>query len=181
MRQMCRLLILPNTILEWLITDLEGGMRTGCLKASSETIRSRGAMLLYRGRCVGCVYSNKKEPDCPAQEEALQCMVADLHVPDTKVVLYDMPENLILASSALFLGYPVEKQEGGNVRSHFDYTLEWLAQKKHTACLTIALTVRLMHCFVYIYRGQYAGTFFVEDQALSSDKNRVYALFERRS
>ncbi len=86
-------------------------MRSGCLKASSEAVRSRGAMLLYRGRCVGCVYSNKEMPECPAQEEALQLMLADLHLPDTKVILYDMPENLILASSAVFLGYPVERQE----------------------------------------------------------------------
>ncbi len=40
------------------------------------------------------------------------------------------------------------------------------------------MTVRLMHCFVYIYRGQFVGSFFVEDQALSSDKNRIYALFD---
>src|SRR4030095_10519528 len=51
----------PNTFkigeydLEWLITDLEGGMRTGCVKAACQERKSRSAMLLYRGRVVGCI------------------------------------------------------------------------------------------------------------------------------
>ncbi len=164
--------------LEWLLTDLEGGMRSGCLKASSETVLSRSAMLLYRGRCVGCIYSNKGNPECPAQEEALQHMLADLKYPDTKIRLYDLPESLVLASSALFLGYPVEHQVEPEPKDCFDYTLEWLDSKKYTACLTIGLTNRLGHCFVYVYRGLYVGSFYVEDQTFNQNRDFVYEILK---
>ncbi len=163
---------------EWLITDLEGGMRSGCLKASCESKLSRSAMLLYRGRCVGCIYSNKQYPECPPQEEALQNTLCDLKNPDTQVKLYDLPESLVLASSALFLGYPLEHKENPDPRDAFDYTLEWLDSKKYTACLTIGLTNRLGHCFVYVYRGLYVGAFYVEDQTFTQNRDVVYNIFQ---
>ena len=166
---------------EWLITDLEGGMRSGCLKASSEALLSRSAMLLYRGRCIGSIYSNKQMPECPLQEEALQYILRDLKQPDTQVTLYDLPESLVLASSAIFLGYPIENQENLEPKTYFDYTLDWLDNKKYTACLTIGFTSRLGHCFVYVYRGLYVGAFYVEDQKFNQDRNYVYKIFEERA
>jgi hypothetical protein len=163
---------------EWLITDLEGGMRSGCLKASSESVLSRSAMLLYRGRCVGCIYSNKHDSECPPQEQALLHLLTDLKQPDTKVTLYDLPESLVLASSAVFLGDIVENQENLETRNYFDYTLEWLDNRKHTACITLSLTNRIGHCFVYVYRGLYVGAFYVEDQKFNQDRNYVYKIFE---
>ena len=167
--------------LEWLITDLEGGMRSGCLKASSESVRSRSGMLLYRGRCVGCIYGNKQMPESPPSEEALGHTLMDLGLPDTKVTLYDLPENLVLASSALFLGHPAErKKDEDDARTYFDYTLLWLAEQKHTACLCLEIqaTNPPKHCFVYIYRGQYAGAFYVEDQTVTTEKKRVYEILQ---
>jgi hypothetical protein len=166
---------------EWLITDLEGGMRSGCLKASSESRLSRSGMLLYRGRCVGCIYSNKQMPECPAQEEALLHILSDLKLQDSKVTLYDLPESLVLAASAVFLGEPVENHENLDTRNYFDYTLDWLDKQKHTACLTLSLTNRLGHCFVYVYRGLYVGAFYVEDQKFNQDRNYVYQIFEEDS
>jgi len=166
--------------LEWLITDLEGGMRSGCLKASSESVLSRSGMLLYRGRCVGCIYGNKQLLDSLGHEEALQHMLSDLRLPDTKVTVYDLPEDLVLASSALFLGYPLERKEDSKPREYFDYAFRLLEEKKHTACLciTINLTNPPKHCFVHIYRGQYVGTFNVEDQSVTKDKTLVYSILE---
>ena len=164
---------------EWLITDLEGGMRSGCLKASCESVLSRSAMLLYKGRCVGCIYSNKQMPEYFAQEEALLCILADLKYPDSKVTLYDLPESLVLASSAVFMGEMVENQENLNTHDYFDYTLEWLDNRKHTACITLSLTNRLGHCFVYIYRGLYVGAFYVEEQKFNQDRNYVYKFLQK--
>lgn len=163
---------------DWLITNLEGGMRSGCLKASSESALSRSAMLLYRGRSVGCVYGRKDSLEPANQEETLVRILADLSVPDTKVILYDLPESLVLASSAIFLGSLVENKENLETRAYFDWTLDWLDKKKHTACLTLSLTNRLGHCFVYVYRGLYVGAFYVEDQLFNQDRDYIYRMFE---
>jgi len=164
--------------LEWLVTDLEGGMRSGCLKVSSESVKSRSGMLLYRGRCVGCIYGNKQMPESPPNEEALAYMLADMRLPDTQITMYDLPEDIVLASSSLFLGHPLERNESRTPQEYFQYTLQWLEEKKQTACMCMTVNIANppKHCFIYIYRGQYVGAFYVEDQSVSKEISRVYSI-----
>lgn len=164
--------------LEWLITDLEGGMRTGCVKASSEERLSRSAMLLYRGRAVGCIYGCKSMPDTLPTEQSLQMMLNDLALPETKVSIYDLPENVTLAMSALFLGYPVQRSDDYDARSYMDYISSWFESKGSTACLAISLRSNAATCLGFVYKGQWCGAFYVEDQKFTQDKNFVYELLK---
>lgn len=162
--------------LEWLITDLEGGMRTGCVKASSEEVLSRSAMLLYRGRAVGCIYGRKSMPDSMPTEQSLTMMLEDLTLPETTVSVYDLPEDVTLAMSALFLGYPVRRSDDLDARSYMDYLCGWFTEKVQTACLALSFPSTSANCLVFVTAGQYTGAFYVEDQKFSRDKNYVYEL-----
>ncbi|CAN5573373.1 hypothetical protein BH10CYA1_BH10CYA1_21720 [soil metagenome] len=164
--------------LEWLITDLEGGMRTGCVKAACESKLSRSAMLLYRGRAVGCIYGCKSMPDTQPTEQSLQNMLSDLEVPDTDVKIYDLPENVTLAMSALFLGYPVQRNDDYDARAYMDYICGWFESKGNTACLAITLPSNSATCLGYVYKGQFCGAFYVEDQQFRTDKEFVYDLLK---
>lgn len=172
----------PNTFkiadydLQWLITDLEGGMRTGCVKASSEERLSRSAMLLYRGRAVGCIYGAKSMTDTHPTETCLQMMMADLTLPETKVSIYDLPEDVALSMSALFLGYPVQRSDDLDARSYMDYLCGWFAEKGQTACMAFTLPSSAATCLGFVHAGQFAGSFYVEDQKFSRDKDYVYQL-----
>ena len=162
--------------LEWLITDLEGGMRTGCVKASSEERLSRSAMLLYRGRAVGCIYGRKNMTDQLPTEQSLMMMMEDLALPETKVSIYDLPEAVTLAMSALFLGYPVQRSDDLDARSYMDYLCGWFTEKLQTACLALSLPSTAATCLGFVHQGQWAGSFYVEDQNFTTDKNYVYQL-----
>jgi len=155
---------------EWLITQLEGGMHTGCVKAACESRLSRAAMLLYKGRAVGCIYGCKSDPTTKPTEESLQAMLADLESPDTVVTIYDLPEEITLAMSSLFLGYPVERHDDYSAKEYLDYICNWLGQKNGTATLAISLTQDRGTCLGYIYKGEFSGAFYVEDQAYRADR-----------
>ena len=155
---------------EWLITQLEGGMKTGCVKAACESRLSRAAMLLYRGRAVGCIYGCKSDPTTKPTEESLQAMLSDLESPDTVVTIYDLPEEITLAMSSLFLGYPVERHDDYSAKEYLDYICNWLGQKNGTATLAISLTEDRGTCLGYIYKGEFSGAFYVEDQAYRADR-----------
>jgi hypothetical protein len=161
---------------EWLITDLEGGMRTGCVKASSEQKRSRSAMLLYKGRAVGCIYGCKETPDTQPTEQSLHEMLTDLDLSDTLVKIYDLPEAITLSMSALFLGYPVQRDDNYDARSYMDYICSWFASKGQTACLAISLPSKSATCLGFIHNGKFCGAFYVEDQHFTEDKEFVYEL-----
>jgi hypothetical protein len=155
---------------EWLITQLEGGMFTGCVKAACESRLSRAAMLLYKGRAVGCIYGCKADPTTKPTEESLQAMLSDLESPDTVVSQYDLPEEITLAMSSLFLGYPVERHDDYSAKEYLDYICNWLGQKNGTATLAISLTQDRGTCLGYIYKGEFSGAFYVEDQAFRADR-----------
>jgi hypothetical protein len=171
--------VMGDEDLDWLIIQLEGGMRTGCVKAFSETKKSRSAVLLYRGRAVGCIYGNKTLSEPQPTEPSLQMMLNDLSHPETSVLMYDLPEDVTLAMSALFLGYPVERSDDLDARSYMDYICSWLAQKEQTACLAFNLPSKSATCLAFIHRGRYVGSFYVEDQNYSDDINFVYNLLQQ--
>lgn len=158
----------------WLITDLEGGMRTGCVKAFCEGKKSRSAVLLYRGRAVGCIYGTKGMTDPLPTESSLQMMLSDCQTPNTQLVMYGLPEEVTLAMSALFLGYPVERTDDLDARSYMDYIMNWFAQKQQTACLAYSVNEASGTLLAFIHRGAFVGAFYVESQEFSRDINFVY-------
>lgn len=158
----------------WLITDLEGGMRTGCVKAFCEPKKSRAAVLLYKGRAVGCIYGNKELKDPLPTEHSLQMMLSDCQTPDTQLLMYGLPEEVTLAMSALFLGYPVERSDDLDARSYMEYIMSWFAQKEQTACLAFSLQMSGATLLAFVHKGQFVGSFYVETQEFSRDINFVY-------
>ena len=158
----------------WLITDLEGGMRTGCVKAFCEQRKSRSAVLLYKGRAVGCIYGNKQMSDPLPTESSLQMMLSDCQTPNTQLVMYGLPEEVTLAMSALFLGYPVERSDDLDARSYMDYIMNWFAQKQQTACLAYSVFEASGTLLAFVHRGYFVGAFYVESQEFSRDINFVY-------
>lgn len=160
--------------LEWLITDLEGGMRTGCVKAVCESRLSRAAMLLYRGRAVGCIYGSKSDPTDKPTEVALQAMLTDLEQPDTVVTLYDLPQDVSLSMSSTFLGYPVTPPPNLTSMQYLEYILDWFSKQGGIATIAAQLTTGL--CLGYIYEGKYRGAFYVETQEFNEDINFLYQL-----
>ncbi|MFN8659392.1 MAG: hypothetical protein U0105_23870 [Candidatus Obscuribacterales bacterium] len=165
--------------LEWLLTDLEGGMRTGCVKAFSEEKKSRAAVLLYRGRAVGCIYGCKTMTEPQPTEPSLSMMLADMKLPNTEVLIYDLPEEVTLAMSALFLGYPVERKDTLDARSYLDYIVDWLHGKQLTACLAFSLPSIMGTCLGFIHQGNFVGSFYVEEQKFSRDISFVHELISQ--
>jgi hypothetical protein len=156
--------------LEWLITDLEGGMRTGCVKASSEERLSRSAMLLFKGRAVGCIYGCKSMPDTQAQaiETSLKYMFRDLALPSTTVKVFDLPENITLAMSALFLGTPIIVDNPPPAPVYMEQLSQQLIGQKSTACVAITFSGG-ESCLAYFCQGEFCGTFSVEEQSFIED------------
>lgn len=165
--------------MEWLITDLEGGMRTGCIKATSEQKLSRSAALLYKGRAVGCIYGCKAQPDAKPTEESLSAMLSDLEAPDAVVTLYDLPEDVTLSMSALFLGYPIDNNPDMTAREYCDFVMQWFAENGSTACLAVTLAQTKSTYLVFVYKGKFAGAFFVEEQQFTRDANEIATMFNK--
>ena len=152
----------------WLITDMEGGMRTGCIKATCNEKKSRGAVVLYKGRAVGCLYSSEKQKDPLSIENSLQLTLSDCQSPGTKMLRYWLPDELALSIAALFLGEPIQRSDDWNAPDYFNYIFEWFTSNRQTACIAIAGCI-----FTFIHKGIFVGAFFVEDQQFVKEIDAV--------
>ena len=155
----------PDDLL-WLITDLEGAFRTGCLKANCQPRHSRSAVLLYKGRAVGSVYNSSQLRESPATQSSLQMMLSDCTIADTQLVMYALPEEVVLAMSSLFLGHPVERSDDLDALSYTDYLMSWLLKREQTACIAYALG-DADSVLSFVHKGIFVGSFDVENQEFS--------------
>jgi len=150
----------PLTELEAL---LEKSQLTGCLKAQSEQRLSRSAALLYQGRIVGCMYGTKSENEPLTMERSMNMMVSDLARDDTTMQIYSLPEEIILAMSALFLGCPIEIVSDMRIADAAVALLTELKERSDTACLTLSTDSGAISVS-FVFRGRFTGTFLVEKQ-----------------
>jgi hypothetical protein len=120
-------------------------------------------------------------PETHPTEPSLSFMLKDLEADDAKVTFYDLPEDVVLSMSALFLGYPVDRAENISAREYMDYLLNWFSEKVQTACLAINLPTMFGTCLVFVHAGKFVGSFYVEDQHFSTDIAYVHELLNRDS
>lgn len=163
---------------QWLIGDLEAGSKTGCLRASCESRLSRAAMLLYKGRSVGCIYGRKSDPIPKPTEISITLMLDDLESPDTVISVYDLPEQVVVCMSAMFLGTPLERNDNLTTREYMDYICEQLSADKASAALAFSFSARLNTCIGFVFEGEYIGAFSVDDQKFLQTKDHMHMLLD---
>ncbi|MBX9687974.1 MAG: hypothetical protein K2X27_14810 [Candidatus Obscuribacterales bacterium] len=146
-----------------LLVSLEGAERTGCLKITSNHARSRSAMLLFRGRVVGCVYGRKSMRGQYLHEDAHQCALADLAAPGNILDAYELPEELVLAASSLFYGETMDISMGQSVENIFDTAVNSLKRSGLPGCVVVNTMNEQTICIVYIAKGRVVGLFSAFD------------------
>lgn len=164
--------------LQDLIAGLERSGRTGCVRATSEERFSRSAMLLYRGRAVGCIHNCRSKPFPQKTEEALKLMIGDLSLPDTVVSLYDLPEEIVLPVSALFLSTTERRDDNYDAKTYMDYSCVLLKGREQTACFAYTFPLKKATCLGFVYKGDWVGAFNIAEQKFDKDKEFIYALMQ---
>ncbi len=166
-----------ESLISWL-DEMQIGKFTGCIKVACEQKKSRAAALLYKGRAVGCIYSNRTNLIRTRTAEAIQMMLEDIEV-GAFTIQYDLPANLVLAMSAQFIGYSVRRNENLNPLAWGEHWLQWCESRGQTGCICFALPHEKDSCYVYVHDGTVCGAFSVSDQRFSTEKEFVFQLLEK--
>lgn len=142
-----------------LLISLEGAERTGCLKITSSHSRSRSAILLFRGRVVGCVYGRKHMRGQYLQQDAHKCALADLASPGNTLDAYELPEDLVLAAASLFYGETLDLSMGLAVEQIFENALSSLLRSGMPGAVVVNTPGEETICIVYVAGGKIVGVF----------------------
>ena len=98
-------------------------MRQSILRVAQISFR-HAALQRARRRAASTGASRCRRANLPT-EQSLQHMLADLEVSDTLVAMYDLPDSVTLAMSALFLGYPVQRNDDFDSLTYLNYIASW--------------------------------------------------------
>ncbi len=142
-----------------LLITLEGNQRTGVLKVISPRRKARSAVLIFRGRVVGSLYGRKNVDYHMLDKEAHKYSMRDLASAGNILDAYQLPEDLVLASAALFYGQvlPIPNQHSAE-----QMLQTAVSQIIETALPGVVVVNNLrdeLVCMVYVAAGKVIGVF----------------------
>jgi len=141
-----------------LLVSIEAKQSTCCIRVISEASKSRAAILVFRGRVLGCLYGSKFEDQQIFGEEAHQRAMSELAKPDNIIDTYLLSEELVLAGGALFHGHQVE-HSGGTPEQCFESAVTHLMHSNSPGCVVINSANNEALCMVYVFRGHIIGVY----------------------
>lgn len=157
---------------------LEGKGSTCCLKVTSPKRRSRGAVLVFRGRVLGAIYGRKGLGQTMLGEDAYAEFIKDIADPESIVDTYILPEKIVLAASSLFHGSPYMQPENISPMEAFEKVYIDLKVSEMPGCIVAKRcgTEDLL-CFVYMFGGEIVGVFTFTEGWLEETYESARELF----
>lgn len=147
-----------------LLVSIEARQSTCCLRVISEHEKSRSAILVFRGRVLGCIYGSKDQGHQIFGQEAHSLAMADLAKPDNIVDTYLLSEELVLAGGALFHGEPIDPpMPRMSSEEAFEAAATHLMHTNSPGCIVVNSQENEAVCMVYIFRGHIIGVYSFKD------------------
>lgn len=164
-----------------IISTLDESQFTGCMKINCESAMSRAALIFFRGRAVGSIYTRKPMRDPYGFEIGMRKLVEDLTAENTDadMEMYELPEEIVLSMASLFLGYVDRPDAKGDRNSYAEKMLQHFFDAKNTGCFNLLDTTDTSTAFGFVCKGEFRGTYTIGEQVFNQDKNFLLELLAK--
>jgi len=159
-----------------ILAELVSQNFTGCLTVENKRKRSRGALLFFRGRAAGCIHTTKKKTEIESTPICLGNLLPLVPDAGSRLWLHELPEEIALPMAALFLGYPVKREDDYTALDYMEYICQWFSENQGTAILAVVFARAPATCLIFIYKGAFSGAYVVEQSAYILEVGKVIEL-----
>lgn len=162
-----------------LLISIEGKQSTCCLKVYSPKRKSRSALLVFRGRVLGCIYGRKDLESQLIGYDAFDQFQDDLSVPESIVDTYILPEELALAAGSLFHGDVYHQPADAFSLQTFQFVHKNLVKTQMPGCVVIKrMGSDEVLSFIYMFGGRMVGIFSFADGWLENTYEKAAELID---
>ena len=140
-----------------LLVALEADQRSCCLKMESHKRKSRGAILVFRGRVLGTIYGSKSLEEQLLDQQAYAKVCNDIVEPESSVDTYSLDEELIIAAASLFHGKPFQLSGDTTIDYVFAAYVKTLIQSNMPGCVVVSNFEHMAVCLAYVFAGKLVG------------------------
>jgi len=151
-----------------LLVAIEGKQSTCCLRIISPRKRSRSALLIFRGRVMGCIYGAKNLGRQLMGEEAHFRAMSDMALPDNTVDAHMLDEEIVLAAASLFHGSVLQPPEEIQGQEIYEWCIEATIASNLPACVVVSDANHVPVCMTYLTNGKIVGVYSFKDGWISS-------------
>jgi hypothetical protein len=138
--------------LQMLLLSIESKNTSCCLRVFSESTKSRSAMLVYRGRLIGCVYGKRGE-DQLFGKQAFNRIMDDLVSQGNLLDAYKLTDEVVLATAALFHGGLNQVFNGAPASEIYPKCAKMVANNKRTGCIVCKDSGEGAISITYLFEG----------------------------
>jgi hypothetical protein len=141
------------------LVAIEANQHTCCVKVISRKLKSRGAILIFRGRVLGAVYGRLGVKDRLFNQNALPSIYNDLMDLDTEVSAYLIAEPLAVATASLFHGQFTKPDPKSSGFESFTAALDALNQSALPGCVMVNDKNNVALLSAYVFGGKTVGLY----------------------
>jgi hypothetical protein len=150
-----------NVNYQQFLVGLEGGEETTCVRLISPSRKVRAAMLILRGRVLGCIYGKDNEGQILGPD-GYQRMLAEMLAGDVIVDAYKIDDKMAIAASSMFHGEPFSAPSTMKPTEIFHFALNHLLETKMPGTIIIS-EHDATKAAVYTFKGKIHGLFSFQD------------------
>lgn len=164
------------------VPTLEATNFTGCTKIYCQSALSRAALIFYEGRVVGSIYTRKPNRDPYPFEIGIKKLMEDLSQENTdaEMEMYELPKEIILSMSALFLGYVDQTKSDLTESAYCKNMLHHFSEQKETACLNLLdENTDTPMALSFVFEGCFYGAYLVAERVFSDNDEFCLSLFNK--
>ena len=158
------------------LVDLEGQEETTCVRLISPSRKTRAAMLILRGRILGCIYGRDSE-DQLLGPEAYDRMKTEMLLGDIIVDAYKIDDKTAIAAAAMFHGELFSAPSIMTPSEVFHFSLQHLLDTKMPGTILInqdGATRAVLHTF----KGKIHGLFCFHEGWLEPTSEAAEAVLQ---
>lgn len=157
-----------------LLLSIEANQSSCCIKVTSPRNKSRAAVLVFRGRAIGCIYGNKRLERQLFGQEAYSCILADITHQNNSIDAYLLSEDLVLAAASLFNGDVYAAKGEHSPEEVFESAHRGLVHSGMPGCIVVKHTDGVPAVIVYIFGGKIVGVFSHREGWVSTSYEKAW-------
>jgi hypothetical protein len=156
-----------------LLLSIEANQSSCCIKIVSPKHESRAAVLIFRGRVVGCIYGNKRLERQLFGQEAYSCVLADISHQSNAIDAYLLSEDLVLSAASLFNGEVFNADSTHSAEEIFEQAHRGLVHSGMPGCIVIKSGEETPAAIIYIFGGKIIGIFSSKEGWVSTSYEKA--------
>jgi hypothetical protein len=145
-----------------LLLAIEGNQYTCCLKIVSPTRKSRSAILIFRGRVLGCIYGSKRISQQLFGKQAYEQIFGDMSK-DTVIEAHRLSEGFALAAGSLFHSEIVNTPPNLSAENNLACAYNFMVQAGKPGCIVVNDLNGFPVVAAYLFNGKVIGVFSHSD------------------